>query len=96
MPAGGGKDASPWICASLDAGSGGWCAPGRRACWRDLQTRAATRIAVAARTGSFKTRLPAGKYQFVAQAEGFESTTLDVAVEPGSEQEIALRMKKAR
>jgi hypothetical protein len=62
----------------------------------DLQTRAATRIAVAARTGSFKTRLPAGKYQFVAQAEGFESTTLDVAVEPGSEQEIALRMKKAR
>jgi hypothetical protein len=62
----------------------------------DLQTRAATRIAVAARTGSFKARLPAGKYQFVAQAEGFESTTLDVAVEPGSEQEIALRMKKAR
>jgi hypothetical protein len=62
----------------------------------DLQTRAATRIAVAARTGSFKTRLPAGKYQFVAQAEGFESTTLEVAVDPGSALEIALRMKKAR
>lgn len=62
----------------------------------DLRTRAGIRIPVAARTGSFKTRLPAGKYQFVAQAEGFESTTLDVVVEPGSEQEIAVRMKKAR
>lgn len=62
----------------------------------DLQTRAATRISVAARTGSFKTRLPAGKYRFTAQAEGFEDTSLEVAVEPASEQEIALRMKKAR
>jgi Carboxypeptidase regulatory-like domain len=62
----------------------------------DLQTRAVTRIAVAARTGSFKSRLPAGKYSFTAEAEGFESTSVDVAVEPDSEQEIALRMKKAR
>jgi len=60
----------------------------------DRATRKTTRIAT--RDGEFKVRLPSGKYVFAAQADGFETATQDVALEPDGTVEIALRLKKAR
>jgi hypothetical protein len=60
----------------------------------DRSTRQAT--AVPTRNGEFKVKLPAGKYLFAAEAEGFETVTQDVEVIADETVEVALRLKRAR